>query len=231
MQYKIGNKANGIIRSYCRGKVGNLVAEYDNQPLCCFKDIDVTVNFNSLTKEGRGHDGVKELSFNKNQVTSVRLDGVPLTNKVFDLIFEQNQIGLCSTSKNYTSDENCKIYLDLPKDTIYQVFVIAENGSLERAFGEYSDVEMTVTNADSPYLVFYSYLGDKSYTFNKPATPYIKLDLEFLGNKNDATVPMFMHFDKCSISSNDNLLLRNNANTIDLTFTIINTKEDYITIQ
>lgn len=231
MQYKIGNKANGIIRSYCAGKVGNFTAEYGNQPLCRFKDTQVSIHFRSMTKESQGHMGVKELSYNRNQVDSISISGIPLTTRILDLIFEQNQFGLCSLDKDYMSDENSKIYLDLPKDTIYQVFIFDDEGKLEAAYGEYSDIELTVNKPNSPYLIFYSYESNKSYIFNKPANSYVKLDLEFVGNGDDDTIPMFMHFDKCSISSNDYLSLNNSANTIDLTFTVINTQEDYISIQ
>ncbi len=231
MQYKIGNKANGIIRSYCAGKVGNFTAEYSNQPLCRMKDVRVSIHFRSLDKTSTGHQGVTELAYNKNQVDYVTITGIPLTTRILDLIFESNSIGLCNTDKDYMSDENGKIYLDLPKDTIYQVFVLDEDGQLEAAYGEYSDIELSVDKPNSPYLIFYSYESDKSYIFNKPANSYVKLDLEFVGNAEDDTVPMFMHFDKCNISSNDYLSLNNSANTIDLQFRVVNTKEDYISIQ
>lgn len=231
MQYKIGNKANGIVRSYCAGKVGNFTAEYGNQPLCCIKDVQVNIHFRSLKKETQGHQGVKELAYNRNQVDYVTITGIPLTTRILDLIFEQKSISLCNTNKDYTSNEEGKIYLDLPADTIYQVFIFDDEGKLEAAYGEYSDIELSVSKADSPYLIFYSYESDKGYIFNKPENSYVKLDLEFLGNKDDGTVPMFMHFDKCNISSTDYLSLNNNANTVDLQFTVINTKEDYISIQ
>ncbi len=231
MQYKIGNKANGIIRSYCPGNVGNFMAEYANQPLCRMKDVGVSIHFRSLDKTATGHQGVTELAYNRNQVDYITITGIPLTTRVLDLIFESNSMGLCNTDKDYMSDENGKIYLDLPKDTIYQVFVLDEDGQLEAAYGEYSEIELSVEKPNSPYLIFYSYESDKSYIFNKPANSYVKLDLELVGNAEDDTVPMFMHFDKCNISSNDYLSLNNSANTIDLQFRVVNTKEDYISIQ
>jgi len=231
MQYKIGNKANGIIRSYSAGPVGNLTAKYGNQPLCYFKDVNVNLNFVSDDKTATAKHQSNQLIYNADFIDSITIEGIPLTTKILNLLFEQNEVNLCSTCDNYMSDEEHKIYLNTTEDELYQVFVFNEQGELEIAYGKYWDDYIEVENANAPYLIFYSYKGNQSFALNKPTNYYVTLDLECIGNKEDDTVPMFIHIEKCCISSNKNISLRHSSNSVDLTFTVLRTNEDYITIQ
>ena len=102
--YKIGNKVNGIIRSYAVGKLGAMDMVYDNQPYTILRDISATVTFSSKDRDLT--DAHKDLlHYGADTVKEVRLSNVPLTEKVLDLIYQSNDEKLYSKQENYMSDE------------------------------------------------------------------------------------------------------------------------------
>ena len=227
--YKIGNKITGIIRSFCAGKLGSMDMTYDNQPYTIIRDISATLTFSNDTKdETVGRKNL--LQYNADEVKEVRLNNVPLTEKILDLIYKSNPEKLFSKQEDYESDENGIIYLNTD-DTIYQVFVYDNEGKLEQAFGEYQTQELQVAKPESIYSIYYSYIGEKSYFLDKPDNFYIKLDLDIIGNEDDNTQDMCLHIDKASIKVDKSMYFNNNSNSIDLTCTVIHTGLNYITLK
>mgnify|MGYP003307118141 CR=1 FL=1 len=152
--YKIGNKITGIIRSYCTGKLGKMDMQYDNQPYTILRDISATLNFAADTRDATvGRHNIWE--FNADTVKEIRLNNVPLTEKILDLIYQDNPTKLFSKQEDYESDEDGIIYLNT-SDAIYQVFVYDDEGNLESAYGELSDSELHVNKINSIYSIYYS---------------------------------------------------------------------------
>lgn len=227
--YKIGNKITGIIRSYCAGKLGKMDMQYDNQPYTILRDISATLNFAADTRDATvGRHNIWE--FNADTVKEIRLNNVPLTEKILDLIYQDNPTKLFSKQEDYESDEDGIIYLNT-SDAIYQVFVYDDEGNLESAYGELSDSELHVNKINSVYSIYYSYLCEKSYLLDKPDNFYIKLDLDILGNEDDNTQDMCLHIEKASVKVDKSMYFNNNANSIDLTITVIKTGLNYITLK
>ena len=227
--YKIGNKVNGIIRSYSAGKLGKMDMEYDNQPYTILRDISATVNFAATNKDSSVANK-NFLQYNTDTISEIRLSNVPLTEKILDLIYKDNETRLYSKQENYESDELGNIYLNIT-DEIYQVFVYDEDGTLEQAYGSFSSTVLHVNNVESSYSIYYSYLGEKSYFLDKPDNFYIKLDLEILGNEDDNTQDMCLHIDKAAIKVDKNMYFSGYSNSIDLTIIVIYTGLNYLTIK
>lgn len=227
--YKIGNKVNGIIRSFSTGKLGKMNMTYDNQPYTILRDISATVNFAANDKDNNvAHKTF--VQYNADTIDQIRLSNVPLTEKVLDLIYKDNPDKLYSKQETYQSDEEGNIYLNTLGD-IYQVFIYNDEGNLESAYGTYSENILHVEKAESIYSIYYSYLGEKSYYLDKPDNFYITLDLEILGNEDDNTQDMCLHIEKAAIKVDKNMYFNNVANSIDLTITVIYTGLNYLTIK
>ena len=230
--YKIGNKVTGIIRSFCAGKLGGIDMQYNNQPYTLLTDIDVSLTFSEQDKtSSQGNKNILEYNFDTLQ--SVTINNVKLTDRILALIYKQNKEGpLFSKREIYTSDNEGKIYLNLPTAKIYQVFIYDDDGVLESAFGEYADSTLTVQKADTDYAIYYSYEGEVSYFLEKPENFYVTIDFEALGNKDDGTQDMCIHIAKCILKINKNMYFTsNNSNAIDLVAQVIHTCDDYITLK
>lgn len=230
--YKIGNKVTGIIRSFCSGKLGETIMQYDNQPYAFLKDIDVSLTFSEQDKSN--NQGAKNLlEYNFDTLQLVSINNVKLTDRILSLVYKENKEGpLFSKREQYTSDNEGKIYLNLPSGSIYQVFVYDDEGVLESAFGEYTSSTLTVNKINSNYSIYYSYEGEKSFFLEKPENFYVTIDFEALGNENDGTQDMCIHIAKCVLKVNKNMYFTsNNSNAIDLTAQVIYTGDDYITLK
>lgn len=183
--YQLGNNMKCIIRSYCAGKLGTENMLYGNQPYTVIPSIEGRLTFDSIN--GQSTSKFTDLVYNTSSISTVTLSDVPITDKILNLIFPKSEVLLCNESKNYLSDDMCKIYLTFPADKIYQVFVYDDEGHLEAAYGELDNNVLTVLKDESEYLIFYSYLGEKGYSLNDINNFYLTLDLEIIGNIEEET--------------------------------------------
>ena len=225
--YKLGNNVKAILRFYTAGKIGDVTAKYDNQPYTVLKNIEANVSFNYITTDAKAV--MSELSYNTDTVSTVTLSNVELTNKILGLICSNSEEKLCSTVRNYNSDNEGKIYLHLPSDEIYQVFIYDNEGQLEAAYGSIDDPVLQVTKSLSNYAVFYSFIGDTGYSLNRRPNIYVSIDLELTSNENNESKQTWLHFNKCALTSNKNLLFNGRVNSVDLTFKVLHDGDnDYI---
>lgn len=227
--YKIGNKVNVIIRAYSAGPFANINASYKNQPYTIVRGVKATLTFKSQDLTTRIEDK-QLLTFNHNQLSQVDISDVELNDKILNLIYKTNtDYPLCTKAENYISENNI-IYLNITKP-IYQVFIYNEDGQLEGAYGECSSNSIQVERASSPYLVVYSYEGSNSFYLDKPENFYCTVDLEIEGNKDDETANMYIHIEKCGLKINNNLYFNQNSNAADLSFIVLDSDMNYITIE
>lgn len=228
--YKLGNKINCIIRAYSTGNIGSTSIEWANQPYSILKDVGATINF--ADKDRNSSQGVRNLlAYNTSEIDSLNISNVLLTDKVLNLLFDNSEEKLCTTTKDVFSTSDGKIYLTCPQDTIYNVFIFNEEG-LELALDTYNIAEdsIHVDKNNSPYLVIYSYEGNKAVSFSSPRNLYLTLDLELTGNVNDETSKMWIHLDKCAVSANKTLYFNQDINTVDLDFKVLSTDKNYIVL-
>lgn len=228
--YKIGNKVTGIIRAYSSGKIGSIEAQYDNEPYTIVRGVSATLNFTGQNTPITSARKETNLTYNSDRLNEVVINNVTFNDKICALIFAEQEEGLCSKAENFDSDENGTIYLN-HQDNIYQVFVYDDEGHLETAYGTYTEKTMTLSKPNASYLVVYSYLGEKAYNFNKPSNLYVTLDLEIQGNVDDQTTDMFIHIEKCGFKINKNMYFSQTANAVDITFTVIESGNDYIVVK
>lgn len=226
--YKIGNKVTGIIRAYSAGQLG---AQYDNQPYTIIKGSAARLTFQSYEKTATARQDEQILAFEKEIPQQISLSDVKLNDKIMNLIYFKNETEmLCHRAETFTSTVESRIFLNNPSE-LYQVFIYDDEGNLELAFGTLTDKVVTVKKPESSYLVCYSYKGSKSYYLDKPQNPCVTLDLQIDGNVNDKTHPMFMHLEKCVVKVDKSMIFSQQTNTTTLTFIILKSDNNYLTIE
>ena len=225
--YKLGNKTKCIIRSFSAGKIGEQEIKYDNQPYTVLKDVEASLTF--IDKNISSKSTFVDLSYNIDSLQEINISNVELNDKILNLIFSKNEDKLCSTMINCVAENN-KIYITSPTDEIYQVFIYDVDGNLEKAYGVLNNMEVEV-NRNEDYLVFFTYVGEKSFKINRSESLYLTLDLILEGNADDEINTSFIHINKCALKVNKNMYFNRSLNAVDLKFVVIDDNESYITLE
>ena len=225
--YKLGNKTKCIIRSFSAGKIGEQEMKYDNQPYTVLKDVEASLTF--VDKNISSKTTFVDLSYNIDSLQEINISNVELNDKILNLIFSKNEDKLCSTMINCVAENN-KIYITSPTDEIYQVFIYDVDGNLEQAYGVLNNMEVAVQRNED-YLVFFTYVGEKSFKINRSESLYLTLDLILEGNADDEINTSFIHINKCALKVNKNMYFNRSLNAIDLKFVVIDDNESYITLE
>ena len=225
--YKLGNKTKCIIRSFSAGKIGEQEMKYDNQPYTVLKDVEASLTF--VDKNISSKTTFVDLSYNIDSLQEINISNVELNDKILNLIFSKNEDKLCSTMINCVAENN-KIYITSPTDEIYQVFIYDVDGNLEQAYGVLNNMEVEVKRNED-YLVFFTYVGEKSFKINRSESLYLTLDLILEGNADDEINTSFIHINKCALKVNKNMYFNRSLNAVDLKFIVIDDNESYITLE
>lgn len=225
--YKLGNKTKCIIRSFSAGRIGEQEIKYDNQPYTVLKDVEASLTF--VDKNISSKTTFVDLSYNIDSLQEINISNVELNDKILNLIFSKNEDKLCSTMINCVAENN-KIYITSPTDEIYQVFIYDIDGNLEQAYGILNNMEVEVQRNED-YLVFFTYVGEKSFKINRSESLYLTLDLILEGNADDEINTSFIHINKCALKVNKNMYFNRSLNAVDLKFVVIDDNESYITLE
>ena len=225
--YKLGNKTKCIIRSFSAGRIGEQEMQYDNQPYTVLKDVEASLTF--VDKNISSKTTFVDLSYNIDSLQEINISNVELNDKILNLIFSKNEDKLCSTMINCVAENN-KIYITSPTDEIYQVFIYDVDGNLEQAYGVLNNMEVAVQRNED-YLVFFTYVGEKSFKINRSESLYLTLDLILEGNADDEINTSFIHINKCALKVNKNMYFNRSLNAVDLKFVVIDDNESYITLE
>ena len=225
--YKLGNKTKCIIRSFSAGRIGEQEMQYDNQPYTVLKDVEASLTF--VDKNISSKSTFVDLSYNIDSLQEINISNVELNDKILNLIFSKNEDKLCSTMINCVAENN-KIYITSPTDEIYQVFIYDIDGNLEKAYGVLNNMEVEVQRNED-YLVFFTYVGEKSFKINRSESLYLTLDLILEGNADDEINTSFIHINKCALKVNKNMYFNRSLNAVDLKFVVIDDNESYITLE
>lgn len=225
--YKLGNKTKCIIRSFSAGRIGEQEIKYDNQPYTVLKDVEASLTF--VDKNISSKSTFADLSYNIDSLQEINISNVELNDKILNLIFSKNEDKLCSTMINCVAENN-KIYITSPTDEIYQVFIYDVDGNLEQAYGVLNNMEVEVKRNED-YLVFFTYVGEKSFKINRSESLYLTLDLILEGNADDKINTSFIHINKCALKVNKNMYFNRSLNAVDLKFVVIDDNESYITLE
>ena len=225
--YKLGNKTKCIIRSFSAGRIGEQEMQYDNQPYTVLKDVEASLTF--VDKNISSKSTFVDLSYNIDSLQEINISNVELNDKILNLIFSKNEDKLCSTMINCVAENN-KIYITSPTDEIYQVFIYDVDGNLEQAYGVLNNMEVEVQRNED-YLVFFTYVGEKSFKINRSESLYLTLDLILDGNADDEINTSFIHINKCALKVNKNMYFNRSLNAVDLKFIVIDDNESYITLE
>lgn len=225
--YKLGNKTKCIIRSFSAGRIGEQEIKYDNQPYTVLKDIEASLTF--IDKNISSKSTFVDLSYNIDSLQEINISNVELNDKILNLIFSKNEDKLCSTMINCVAENN-KIYITSPTDEIYQVFIYDVDGNLEQAYGVLNNMEVEVKRNED-YLVFFTYVGEKSFKINRSESLYLTLDLILEGNADDEINTSFIHINKCALKVNKNMYFNRSLNAVDLKFVVVDDNESYITLE
>ena len=228
--YQIGNKVTCIIRSFVPSTIGEVITQYDNEPYTILKDVSVSLTFTDMEKNAKDGRSFRELNYNISTLNQVKISNIHLTNKVLGMLFNEYKNCLKTYYESLTADENGHIFLSVPDDTIYQVFIYDEDENMIQAYGEIDPNEI-ILEADKNYLIVYQTLGIKGLSLNSPANTYFTLDLICEGNTDEATAPSYIHIQQAGLRSEKSLYFSQTLNAVDLTFNVIKTDDDYITLE
>jgi hypothetical protein len=229
--YKLGNKINGIIRSYSAGPLGQMEMEYANQPYTVLKGVSAEISFRDRTKNMSAVSRVGH--YNNRFIDTVKISDVELTDKILNLIFSKSETKLASVVENHTTNENGEVFLNYSGE-IYQVFVYDIDGQLETAYGTFdSNQPLVLKRLNEDYVIAYSYEKSFAVDLNRAPNIYLTLDLEIVGNTDDDTSKMYVHIDKCGLEIDNNLFFTQRANAVDLIFKVIpeDNTENYLALE
>ena len=201
--------------------------KYDNQPYTVLKDVEASLTFTD--KNISSKSTFVDLSYNIDNLQEINISNVELNDKILNLIFSKNEDKLWSTMINCVAENN-KIYITSPTNEIYQVFIYNIDGNLEQAYGVLHNMEVAVQRNED-YLVFFTYVGEKSFKINRSESLYLTLDLILEGNADDEINTSFIHINKCALKVNKNMYFNRSLNAVDLKFVVIDDNESYITLE
>ena len=228
--YKLGNKITGIIRAYSSGKIGDMVMDYNNQPYTIVKSVNANLSFVDIDVNAKS--SFNQLAYNNSKLSQIQINDVTLNDKILNLIFLKSEVKLVSKVENQVADDNNLIYLTPIANEVYQVFVYNSNGELDKAIGmQNTDEPIVVSEPNKDYLICYQYEALKGYSLDKPENMYFTLDLLVIGNKEDNTSNMNIHIEKCALKIDKNMYFNQHSNAVDLTFTVLDTGENYIALE
>lgn len=227
--YKIGNKVTGIIRAYTSGEIGSVTMTYNNQPYTIIKAADASATFTDIDTKPRST--FTDLVYNNSKLSTIEISDVVLNDKILNLIFNKSEEKLISRVENIDSSDGI-LYLSIPNDEIYQVFIYNAAQELVNAFGTLTKDQYAIAvPEDGNYIVCYQYEGEIAYSLDRAPNQYYTLDLIITSNINNTTQTMNLHVHKCGLKINKNLYFDQRSNSVDLTFTVIDTGKDYITVK
>lgn len=183
--FQIGNKVKCIIRAYNSGEIGDTLIQYDNQPYTVL--TDARVNFQFKKQNSNASATVRKLGYSTDFIDTILFNDVELNDKILNLICPKSEQKLISTMQNCDSDDDGYVFLALPTDKVYQVFIYDIDGQLEKAYDYLTSGQIQVKNRTSNYLIFYSYYDGTSFALDLRKNLYLTLDFEVLGNTNQQT--------------------------------------------
>lgn len=226
---KLGNHCNCLIRAYSSTDIGTYQITYGNEPYTSIDNCRCRINFtgdNAAANQANTTILRESLAY----VNEIHLYDCLLTTKILNLIFPKIEPKYISKQEKLFSDDTAKVYLSSSAEKLYQVFVYCD-GQLETAYGELDNTgePLSVEKAESNYLVVYQIAAPSNTTtrtLNSLQNLYLTLDLEVIGNVNNQTTTAYIHIDKCNLYVNKSIALEEGLNTVDLTFRVINTKDD-----
>ena len=227
--YKLGNTANVIISSIDSGKIGDYQFQYADEPYTILKEKEVELTFTSIVKEIQTK--IAELQYSQDYPHTIKINNVELNDKILNLLYKKIDDGACTLSENHNADSNGYIYANTVNRPLYHIFIYDDNGQLENAYSYNENGEFKVKKPNSNYLLIYTYKGDVGYSLQPLENIYVCLDINSVSNTDDVTSTSFYHFGKCALQINKDMFFRQNTNTVDLIFKIIDLEDTSIVVE
>lgn len=215
--YEFGGVADVLLRVKSERTIADTTYSA-NEPYTMLKDVTVQFIYEQINKQADSKRSV--YSANAGRPVQIAIGGVPLTQKVANLILTHENITTYQrTRKEIIVCENEEL------NTCYEAlpgtkFIFNKNMSRVNESGPFINGE--------EYLVFYQTeaQGDK-YSFEVPSYGYFSIDIFIKGNTNKITNDVYMHFDALSLATvpNFNIMSGGILNT-PLVFNIIYVHQD-----
>ena len=214
--YEFGGVADVLLRVKSdRTIAGNTYNE--NEPYTVLKDVTVQFIYDQIGKQADAKRSVYSSNFGR--PSQLIINGVPLTQKIANLIMTNEDNTYIRTRKEIIQCKNGKLSTNYtPIEN--SMFIFDKN--MQKVDNASSFVE------GEEYLVFYQEecSGDK-YSFEVPTYGYFSVEIFVKGNTNKITNDIYMHFDALSLATVPNFNIMNGGilNT-PLVFNIIYTNQE-----
>lgn len=227
--YKLGNTTDIIIRSVDAGKIGDYKFQYADEPYTILKEKEVEISFTSVIKEAKTNN--TKLQYSQDYPDTIKINNVELNDKILNLLYSKIDDGACTISENLNTDNDGYLYVNTWNKTLYHIFIYDDNGQLEYAATKDDDGVFKLNKPNSNYLIVYSYKGYIGYSLKPLENIYVCLDISSISNTDDITSTSFYHFGLCALQINKDMFFRQNTNSVDLIFKIVDLEDTSIVIE
>lgn len=238
---EIGSRADVILRFKTQTTING--KEYNiNEPYLFLKDVSVLVNYSNQDKSGR--TDINVIAHSDIKPRTVSIGGVSFTRKLASLLacYKESNVEYNPTffralvAERYPEDTEGVIYLTDSCKLNENLFIYDSNFDLVTDI-RYDAVQGAIYSESfldmEEYLIsFSSVKSGTKFDMNKPAIPYMSLEIQGIGNIDKKTKNVMMYFDKVSLNS---LLqftfIQNDIINVPLEFYIIDDKNNYVVFE
>lgn len=181
------------------------------------------------------YDGQEELINPRGLLTVYKTDypvavsirGVTLTDKIAALVFKGTTSTLPVSKILVNSQISAQFYVDAAATDIFLY-----KDAIKTTDFTFVDGLVTITNYSSSadYMMIYNIASEKEkISLSLPHNAYFTLEMFGKGAKNGATIPIFIHLNKCALMTDKQLKFNNTGgNIVDLLFGVIKDDNDFI---
>lgn len=223
--FKFGSKVDVLLSAYKSQTIGNKTL-VDGEPF--IKLSNVAVDF-SYDKENTTVNNNYENYLSKNSETpsSIRIEGIPLNEKITSLLYTQkNDNTVYKTNQETVDCENNTIVLSY-NDNI-DIFIYDVNKELKLQLTNAGNIITNDILTDDKYTVFYKHKTTSGYSFalKSPHISYLTIEIFGIGNINEENNEIYLRFLRCALNSSakSTIDFNNTTNTVSLSFEVLDGK-------
>ena len=222
--FKFGSKADVLIRAYKAQKIGNITLQ-EGEPF--IKIDNVTVDFSYSKEETTSRaQGQNLLTDNAETIARLRIDGVPLNERVTSLLYTYQSNQQLKTQYEVVECEEHKLILKY--DNNQEVFVYDANKNLITTLTSAGKIleDNRFIDGES-YIVFYKHIQEGlNFALKSPHIANLTLEIFGVGNTDETNSSVYVKLKRCSLNSSakSTIDFKNTTNTVSLTFLVLDGK-------
>ena len=235
---EFGSKADVIISFYTDLKING--QEYKKgEPYLYLRDTNIGIRYFNEIKDGTKNKNITSWSdINPKEIV---IGSIPFSRKITSLLAKlEEEVSIYNPRKFVTltanrpdPEENGIIFLleDLSEEKEFFVYDRDFN-KIESTYDEGMNAVEGDFEDNEEYLIsFSSEEGVTKFSLNKPALPYMSIEIQGKGNVDKQTKNIYMYFDKVSLKTEmEFTFIQDEIVNIPLVFSIVENKNNHLYI-